>query len=66
MDALVKLRSIIYNLLNYQEFPRLIDVKRRTFATGLTNFAELKQKALGSELELLKSIEDHYQAYLEE
>lgn len=65
LKSLTTLRSIIYNLLNFQEFPRLIDVKRRTFAVGLTKYAGLRSGVIGLELELLQSIESHYKTYLD-
>lgn len=74
LNALTKLRYIIYNLLNFQEFPRLIvnqlinyqDVKRRAFAQGITAFGRLRLEALGHESKLLESIENHYKTYIEE
>ena len=66
MDAVVKLRSIVYNLLNFQEFPRLIDLKRRAFAAGLTSYAKSRRVVIEKENALLDSIQGHYLAYLED
>jgi hypothetical protein len=58
------MRVIIYHLLNYLEFPRLVDLKRKTFALALCSYAEVREVVATTEREILQEIADHYQVYL--
>jgi len=64
LDALRKMRSIIYHLLNYLEFPRLVDLKRKTFALAICSYAEVRELVAENERDILKEIAEHYEVYL--
>ena len=58
------MRSIIYHLLNYLEFPRLVDLKRKTFALAICSYAEVRELVAENERDILKEIAEHYEVYL--
>jgi PX domain len=63
IEALEKNRSFTFFLLNYHEFPILINDKRLTFAQGILGFAGRRHAALELEIDLLKTMHQHYRKY---
>lgn len=63
IDSLDKNRSFTFHLLNSHEFPILINDKRMTFAIGIKGFCGKRIKAIDQELDLLKTMHEHYRQY---
>lgn len=60
----MEMRTIIYHLLNYLEFPRLVDLKRKTFALAICSYCESRTVIGKNEREVLSELSEHYERYL--
>lgn len=63
IEALEKNRNFTFFLMNYHEFPLLIEEKRLTFAKGILEFANKRNTAIDHEMNMLKAMHDHYRLY---
>lgn len=65
----MKLRGIVYNLLNFKEFPKIVvgsihqGMKNAALAKIVAAYYQNRKNMIRSELAMLDEIESHYKQY---